>query len=77
MIRDDHPVQVAWKQYLALNGPDDDLVAVVEGGPPEQIEKAIDRLAQEFRARPQIFDRVLDRVDPAPFRTKALQLLPA
>jgi len=77
MIRDDHPVQVAWKQYLALNGPDDDLVAVVEGGPPEQIEKAIDRLAQEFRARPEIFDRVLDRVDPAPFRTKALQLLPA
>ena len=77
MIRDDHPIQLAWKQYLALNGPDDDLVAVVEGGNPEQIEKAIDRLAQEFRARPEVFDRVLDRVDPGPFRSKALQLLPA
>ena len=45
MIHDNHPVQVAWKSYLALNGPDDDLVAVVEGGTPEQITKAIDRLA--------------------------------
>ncbi len=77
MIRDDHPVQVAWKQYLALNGPDDDLVAVVEGGTPELIERAINRLAQEFRARPEMFDRVLDRVDPSSFRSKALQLLPA
>ena len=77
MIHDNHPVQVAWKSYLALNGPDDDLVAVVEGGTPEQITKAIDRLAQEFRARPASFDRILDRVDPASFRDKALQFLPA
>ena len=77
MIHENHPVQVAWKSYLALNGPDDDLVAVVEGGTPEQITKAIDRLAQEFRARPASFDRILDRVDPASFRDKALQFLPA
>ncbi len=77
MIHENHPVQVAWKSYLALNGADDDLVAVVEGGTPEQITKAIDRLAQEFRARPASFDRILDRVNPASFRSKSLQLLPA
>lgn len=75
MIRDDHPVQIAWKNYLSLNGPDDDLVAVVEGSNPARMEKAIDRLAEEFRARPNQFDRVLEKVDPSTFRNKALQLL--
>ncbi len=76
MIRENHPVQVAWKNYLALNGPDDDLVAVLEGSTPERMEKAIDRIAEEFRARPDRFDRVLEKVDPSSIADKALQLLP-
>ena len=69
MIRDTHPVQVAWKGYLALNGPDDDLVVVVEGRQPERITAAIDRIAEELRARPHRFDRVMEKSTPPKSRT--------
>lgn len=54
MIHENHPVQVAWKSYLALNGPDDDLVAVVEGAPRNKSPKLLIAWRRNFALGPPV-----------------------
>jgi hopanoid biosynthesis associated RND transporter like protein HpnN len=64
-----------WRQYLAEFGDDDDMIVVVRGDNQEQLRRAIDALATDIRARPELFDRLFYRVDLQALRNRALLFL--
>src|SRR6185312_122998 len=50
--------QQRWRDYLAEFGDDDDIVVVVKGEDRQRMEKALDALAAQVQARPELFDRL-------------------
>jgi hopanoid biosynthesis associated RND transporter like protein HpnN len=67
--------QQRWRDYLAEFGDDDDIVVVVKGDDRPRMEKALEALAAEVRARPELFDRLFYKVDLRSLRNRALMFL--
>ncbi|MCA9098006.1 MAG: MMPL family transporter, partial [Planctomycetaceae bacterium] len=64
-----------WLTFKEKFGDDSDVVIVVEADQTEQIKMVLDALGQRLEAEPDLFDRVLYRVDPTALKKKALQYL--
>jgi hopanoid biosynthesis associated RND transporter like protein HpnN len=67
--------QQRWLQYTERFGETADAVVVVEAGTTAAVQAALDELGAAVEAEPQLFDRVLYRIDPRALRSKALQYL--
>lgn len=68
--------QQRWQKYLAEFGDDDDMVVVVRGQDPKQIEQALEAVAGRVRACPELFDRLFYKVDLRHLHNRALLYLP-
>jgi hopanoid biosynthesis associated RND transporter like protein HpnN len=68
--------QQRWRDYLAEFGDDDDIVVVVKGTDRPRMEKALEELATQVQARPDLFDRLFYKVDLRSLRNRALLFLP-
>ena len=67
--------QQRWRDYLAEFGDDDDIVVVVKGDDRPRMEQALEKLAAEVKARPDLFDRLFYKVDLRSLRNRALLFL--
>jgi uncharacterized protein len=77
LLSADKACQVRWKLYTDRFGPDDDLVIVVQcPGRCARRREVCDRIAHELSKQPELFDRILHRIDPANLKAKALHLIP-
>jgi hopanoid biosynthesis associated RND transporter like protein HpnN len=76
LLSADKPCQQRRQHYLDTFGDDDDMVVVAEGNDPDKIKAALDAVAQELKARPELFDRVFHKVDLRHLRDRALLHLP-
>lgn len=75
MLGADHPVQRRWHDYQREFGNSPDFMVLVEGD-PAQCRDAVDWLARQLQAEPQLFERVMGRLDLQPLARKALYYLP-
>lgn len=64
-----------WLNYVERFGDTADAVVVVEGESPVQLRPAIDLLGTALETEPELFRRVLYRIDPRGLAPKALQYL--
>src|SRR6185437_16604405 len=64
-----------WRDYLAEFGDDDDIVDVVKGEDRPRMEKALEALAPQVQAKPELFDRLFYKVDLRSLRNRALMFL--
>jgi hopanoid biosynthesis associated RND transporter like protein HpnN len=67
--------QQRWREYLAEFGDDDDAVVVIKGLDRPSMERAVEAIAAQVRARPELFDRLFYKVDLRPLRNRALLFL--
>ncbi|HWG46381.1 MAG TPA: MMPL family transporter [Gemmataceae bacterium] len=67
--------QQRWREYLAEFGDDDDIVVVVKGEDRPRMEKALEALAAQVQAKPELFDRLFYKVDLRSLRNRALMFL--
>ncbi|HUE69497.1 MAG TPA: MMPL family transporter [Pirellulaceae bacterium] len=65
-----------WLAYLEEFGHRDDAVIVVRADDPAAVRAAIDDVAEEVSAHPQLFESVLWRRDLSRLKSKGLHLLP-
>jgi hopanoid biosynthesis associated RND transporter like protein HpnN len=75
LMSPDKDYQQRWQRHVAEFGDDDDIVLIVEGGDPERRRAVIDQLAEDIGHRPELFERLLNRVDLRPLRNRALLFL--
>ncbi len=66
-----------WLAYHDEFGDRDDAVIVVSSSDPAAVREAIDDVAREVSAQPQLFESVLWRRDLSRLKSKGLHLLPA
>ncbi len=71
----DKACQVRWRAFQEEFGADDDIVFVVEGRGAARMEQALDALAADLQASPELFDRVFHRVDLRGLNDRALLFL--
>ncbi|WP_437186589.1 MMPL family transporter [Planctomicrobium sp. SH668] len=64
-----------WHNFKNLFGDDSDIVVVVEGDREEVIQPAMDWLGQRLESEPDLFTRVLYKVDPSGLQSRGLQYL--
>lgn len=64
-----------WLRFEHLFGDDSDVVVVVEGEGEQQVRPVMDRIGKRLEAEPDLFTRVLYKVDPSALQTRALQYL--
>lgn len=64
-----------WLAYLDEFGDRDDAVVVVQASDPAVLRKVIDDMGEQLRARPKLFQSVMDRTDLTALRGKALHYL--
>lgn len=64
-----------WLDYTSKFGDDSDVVIVVEADHELTVKNVINRVGQELDAEPDLFDRVIYRIDPGTIKSKALQYL--
>jgi hypothetical protein len=67
--------QQRWLRYAERFGDGADAVVVVEGESPGDVQAAIDDLGAAMASQPDLFDRVLYRIDLAHLRPRSLQYL--
>ena len=77
LMSPDKDYQKRWQNYRAEFGDDDDMVVVVEGGNRDRMRSAIDALAGDISAQPNLFERLFYKVDLRPLRNRALLFLSA
>jgi len=64
-----------WLDYTEEFGDGSDAVFVVRAPAPEAIEQVIDDIGEALRRQPELFERVLDRVDTRSLQARGLQYL--
>ncbi len=64
-----------WLNYTDEFGDESDVVIVVEANDEITIKNVMDNVGQRLKAEPELFDRVLYRIDPGTIETKAFQYL--
>lgn len=64
-----------WLAYTEAFGDESDVLIVIEGENDLDVKNAIDAIGSKLDAEPEMFERVLARIEPGPVRTKALQYL--
>jgi len=64
-----------WLRFEHLFGDDSDVVVVVEGEGEQQVKPVMDRIGKRLEAEPELFSRVLYKVDPSALQSRALQYL--
>ena len=75
LLNPDSPFNQRWLRYVAEFGDEADVVVVVESREPQQVTRAIDRIGQSLRQRPDLFRDVLDQVRSEALQRKALHYL--
>ena len=64
-----------WLSYTEEFGEESDVVIVVEANDEISIKNVMDHVGRQLEAEPELFDRVLYRIEPGAIETKALQYL--
>lgn len=64
-----------WARFIEEFGDDEDLVAVVEGTDRAQMIAALDAVAEQIRAEPELFDRLNYKVDLRGLQNRSLMFL--
>jgi hopanoid biosynthesis associated RND transporter like protein HpnN len=75
LIDPDASFHQRWLRYAERFGDQADAVVAVEGQVPESVRAALDDLGSAVEREPELFDRVLYRLDPAGLQSKSLQYL--
>ncbi|MCA9790560.1 MAG: MMPL family transporter [Candidatus Eremiobacteraeota bacterium] len=75
LLRADHPVQALFRDFRQEFDESQDLVILLQGGGQAQREEAIDRLEQLLKARPELFHKVLGRVELPQIQQRGLYFL--
>lgn len=65
-----------WLEYLAEFGDRDDAVVVVRADQPSDVTAAIDGLAAQLQAQPELFESIFFQRDLRSLKAKALHFLP-
>lgn len=64
-----------WIEYLDEFDATDDVVVAVDGPDSQTVTRVIDLLAEDLQTQPDMFRRILHRVDLRPFQAKSLHYL--
>jgi uncharacterized protein len=64
-----------WLNFIDRFGDDADIVVVVEAEEEPRVREMLDELGARLKAETELFERVLDRVEPGDLKRKALQYL--
>ncbi|MGE0491470.1 MAG: MMPL family transporter [Vulcanimicrobiota bacterium] len=75
LLRADHPVQALFRDFRQEFDESRDLVILLQGGGEAEREEAITRLEQLLQQRPELFHRVLGRVELPQIQERGLYFL--
>jgi hopanoid biosynthesis associated RND transporter like protein HpnN len=76
LLRPDHPVVQDYQRLRNEFDRESDMIVVAAGSSPADLAAALDKVAVKLRARPDLFEKVLDRIDVSALRAKGLFQLP-